>query len=196
MWLGASRCVVLLLWEEAAMVSTTYAARSRGSGPGGRLVRVQVGRSAMPPPWPRPTGGAPASTGALPGGGGAPPRGPPTIPGSGPAVEPSFGRSASSAIETLTPSRTSAAAALRVAGVIRLTVPAWSSAPHFPQLESSVIHRSTSSLVRSRGYFPPWETACRATAAQPAAVNTALRVIGCILKSSFRGFVIVIAAGM
>jgi len=113
------------------MVSTTYAATSRGSGPGGRLVRVQVARFAALPPCSR-AAGVPAGT----------------MPGSGPAVDPSLGRSASSDIETLTPSRTSAAAALRLAGVIRLMVPAWSSFPHFPLLESSVIHRSTSSLVR------------------------------------------------
>src|SRR5262249_51472897 len=35
----------------------------------------------------------------------------------------------------------------------RLSVPAWSSLPHLPQLESSVIQRSTSALVKLRGYF-------------------------------------------
>src|SRR5881397_1974937 len=108
------------------MVSTTYAACGLGSGPGGRDVIVQVVR-------PGPRAGA--------------------VPGGGPLVGPSLGRSASSEHETLTPSRTSPAAALRLAAVIRLTVPAWSSFPHLPQLESSVIQRSTSSLVRSRGYF-------------------------------------------
>src|ERR1035438_3501526 len=117
------------------MVSTTYAAKGRGSGPGGRLVRVHVVRLAGAPPNPRAAVGAPP------------------MPGSGPPVEPSFGRSASSAMETLTPSRTSAAAALRFPGVIRLMVPAWSALPHLPQLESSVIHRSTSTLVRFLGYL-------------------------------------------
>src|ERR1017187_917793 len=90
MWLGASRWVVLLPWYETEIVSTTYAVTSRGSGPGGGLARVQVVRLAPPAP---------------------------VAPGTGPLVGPSFGRSASSDIDTLTPSRTSAAAALRFAGV-------------------------------------------------------------------------------
>ena len=36
---------------------------------------------------------------------------------------------------TLTPSRTRPAAAIRLAGVIRLIVPSWSEDPHRPQLD-------------------------------------------------------------
>src|ERR1017187_3510586 len=119
MWLGASRCVVSLPWYDIAIVSTTYAARSRGSGPGGLLVRVHVVRLKEPPPA-RAAGGALPAAGVLP-----TPRGAaPVMLGSGPPVGPSFGKSASSDRETAIPSRTSAAAALRLAGVIRLTVPA------------------------------------------------------------------------
>src|SRR5579862_5083942 len=51
------------------------------------------------------------------------------------------------AMETETPSLTSAAACLRLAGVMRLTAPIWSSFPQRPQLESSVIHWSTMAAV-------------------------------------------------
>src|SRR5579862_9155461 len=51
------------------------------------------------------------------------------------------------AMETETPSLTSAAACLRLAGVMRLTAPIWSSLPQRPQLESSVIHWSTMAAV-------------------------------------------------
>src|SRR5271166_1870824 len=51
------------------------------------------------------------------------------------------------ASEMATPSLTIPAASLRLAGVIRLRVPSWSSFPHRPQLESSVINLSTSSFV-------------------------------------------------
>src|ERR1017187_2116585 len=142
-------------------MSTTYAAISRGPGPGGRLVSVHVVRLPPPPPCPRAAGGAP-------------PR-----PAPAPPVEPSFGRSASSDIETLTPSRTSAAAALRFVGVIRLMVPAWSSFPHLPQLESSFIHWSTSSFVRLRGYFSAAATPWPDTAAPPTVASRVLLVIGC-----------------
>src|SRR5579863_10339851 len=50
-------------------------------------------------------------------------------------------------METETPSLTSAAACLRLAGVIRLTAPIWSSLPQRPQFESSVIHWSTMAAV-------------------------------------------------
>src|ERR1017187_8256352 len=143
-------------------MSTTYAAISRGSGPGGRLVNVHVVRLPPPPPGPRAAGGAPPT------------------PGSGPPVEPSFGRSASSDIETLTPSRTRAAAALRLVGVIRLMVPAWSFFPHLPQLESSFIHWFKSSFVRLRGYFPVAATLWPdRAAAPPAAASRVLLVSGC-----------------
>src|SRR5271157_5832484 len=172
------------------MVSVTYAASGLGLGPGGLLASDHVGRSTNGPPRPpRPSGPRPPPCGLAPASGapaggvpwtacpGAPPRGPP--PPSGTPVEPSFGRSASRDAETDTPSFTSAAAALRLAGVMRFMVPAWSSLPHFPQLESSVIQRSTSSFVRFRGYFsvggcplgPAPAAAMPALVSRPALMN-------------------------
>src|SRR5512145_493666 len=60
-----------------------------------------------------------------------------------------FSVSAFEASDTATPSFTSAAACARFAGVIRLSVPSSSSLPQRPQLESSVCHRSYSTLVTS-----------------------------------------------
>src|SRR5215831_10675769 len=51
--------------------------------------------------------------------------------------------------ETEIPSFTNAAACLRLAGVIRLSVPSSSSFPHRPQLESSFCQRSYSAFVTS-----------------------------------------------
>ena len=48
-----------------------------------------------------------------------------------------FSFSTSRARETDTPERTSAIAALRLAGGTRLSAPSWSSAPQRPQFESS-----------------------------------------------------------
>src|SRR5207248_2429492 len=103
-----------------------------GSGLRGVGVRLQVVRE--PPRVPRP----------------CPPG---VIDGSGPPVGPSVGKSASSAREMLTPSRTRAAAALRLAGVIRLVVPAAAASPHLPQLDNSSIIRSTAALLMFLGYF-------------------------------------------
>ena len=50
--------------------------------------------------------------------------------------------------ETLTPLRTSAAAAWRFSGVIRLNVPTWSSAPQRPQFETSSKKASNSAALR------------------------------------------------
>src|SRR5678816_431312 len=58
-----------------------------------------------------------------------------------------FSVAAFDASETATPSFTSAAACGRFAGVIKLSVPSSSSLPQRPQLESSVCHRSYSTLV-------------------------------------------------
>src|SRR6185369_7860050 len=49
--------------------------------------------------------------------------------------------------ETVMPCLASVAACFTLAGVIRLTVPRWSSLPQRPQLESWVIQRSKSALV-------------------------------------------------
>src|SRR4051812_2513411 len=53
----------------------------------------------------------------------------------------------SPASETLTPSFTRAAACLRLAGVIRLLAPTWSSLPQRPQFESSVFQPSYWALL-------------------------------------------------
>src|SRR5678815_5363300 len=57
--------------------------------------------------------------------------------------------------DTGTPSLTSASAAFRLAGVIRLSVPSWSSAPQRPQLDNWVCHASyCASLTRGCGREP------------------------------------------
>src|SRR5678816_2798393 len=69
----------------------------------------------------------------------------------------SFGQGTSTALsvwafeasDTVTPSLTKAAAALRLPGVIRLSVPISSSFPHRPQFESSARQRSYSAWVTS-----------------------------------------------
>src|SRR4026208_509574 len=58
-----------------------------------------------------------------------------------------FSTSVSRASDTDTPSRTSAAACLRLAGVMRLSAPISSCVPQRPQLESSFIHPSMTVLV-------------------------------------------------
>src|SRR5436305_11180782 len=50
----------------------------------------------------------------------------------------------SHAHDTLIPSSTAAAARLLTSGVIRLSVPSWSSSPHRPQLERLSTHERTS----------------------------------------------------
>src|SRR5262245_48030592 len=57
--------------------------------------------------------------------------------------------------ETEMPSFTRAAACLRFADVIRLSVPISSSFPQRPQFESSVCHRSYSALVTNGCVFVP-----------------------------------------
>src|SRR5208283_521603 len=195
------------------MVSTTYAASGLESGPGGLLASDPVARATNGPPRPpRPSGPRPPPCGLAPATGGAPcpacpgpppgapPRGPPPMPPSGTPVEPSFGKSASSDADTEIPSFTSAAAALRFAGVIRLIVPAWSSWPHFPQLESSVIQRSTSSFVRLRGYFSVVGAAAPTAAklapvSSPALANQFRRVILGWIIGFLELTAIVVAAG-
>src|SRR5438094_5895678 len=59
--------------------------------------------------------------------------------------------------DTGTPSLTSASAARRLAGVIRLSVPSGSSRPQRPQFDNSVCQASyCASLTRGRDE-PPWE---------------------------------------
>src|SRR5215470_5361362 len=67
--------------------------------------------------------------------------------------------------ETGTPSFTSANAALRLAGVIRLSVPSSSSFPQRPQFDNSVCQASNCfSLTRGRD-DDPWEAASPTSAA-------------------------------
>src|SRR4030095_5640644 len=67
--------------------------------------------------------------------------------------------------DTGTPSFTSANAALRLAGVIRLSVPSSSSFPQRPQFDNSVCQASNcASLTRGRG-DDPWEVASPTNAA-------------------------------
>src|SRR5262245_14939805 len=89
-----------------------------------------------------------------------------------------FAVAAFDASETAKPSLTSAAAALRFAGVIRLSAPISSSLPQRPQLVSSVCHFSYWPAVTS-GWFgevcgvkPLWENA---TLALKAAAITSAR---------------------
>src|SRR5579883_2372533 len=83
--------------------------------------------------------------------------------------------------DTGTPSFTSANAALRLAGVIRLSVPSSSSFPQRPQFDNSVCHASNcASLTRGRD-GDPWEAASQTrvtaipseqTKIEPALENT------------------------
>src|SRR5262245_37108562 len=77
-----------------------------------------------------------------------------------------FSFSVSRASETETPSFTSDAACLRLAAVMRLMAPIWSCLPHRPQLESSVIQRSTMAAVTE---WPGWASAERPAAKIKAA---------------------------
>ena len=75
----------------------------------------------------------------------------------------------SSDSDTDTPSRTSAAAALRFSGVIRLSVPSSSFLPHRPQLEISLNHASNCARVTV------WGGAASAAANGPAGPATVRR---------------------
>src|SRR5437899_7858110 len=71
--------------------------------------------------------------------------------------------------ETETPSFTNAAASLRLAGVMSLSVPISSSFPQRPQFESSFCHRSYSAFVTSGCLAVPCARAGRHTTA-PATI--------------------------
>src|SRR5262249_42643664 len=85
----------------------------------------------------------------------------------------SFSALSFEAIEIEMPSFTSAAACLRLAGVMRLSVPSSSSFPHRPQLDNSVCHRSYSAFV-TRGCVA---VCCGQAAITPTTIKTAITVI-------------------
>src|SRR4029077_15450267 len=67
--------------------------------------------------------------------------------------------------DTGTPSFTSASAARRLAGVIRLSVPSQSSFPHRPQFDNSVFQPSYCASVTRGRDDDPWEAGSPASAA-------------------------------
>src|SRR5262245_28066746 len=67
--------------------------------------------------------------------------------------------------DTGTPSFTSANAALRLAGVIRLSVPSSSSFPQRPQFDNSVCQASNCASLTSGRDGDPWEAASTTSAA-------------------------------
>src|SRR6266699_764914 len=90
--------------------------------------------------------------------------------------------------DTGTPSFTSANAALRLAGVIRLSVPSSSSRPQRPQFDNSVCQASyCASLTRGRD-DPPWEATfwdSTATSAKAhATTETAARIVTALIMIS------------
>src|SRR5437016_2494240 len=92
--------------------------------------------------------------------------------------------------DTGTPSFTSANAALRLAGVIRLSVPSSSSFPQRPQFDNSVCQASNcASLTRGRDDVP-WEAASPANAAakprEQTRIETALENASALLMMSPR----------
>src|SRR6266568_8926600 len=100
--------------------------------------------------------------------------------------------------DTGTPSFTSANAALRLAGVIRLSVPSSSSFPQRPQFDSSVCQASNcASLTRGRD-DDPWEAAAPTSAAakprEQTRIETALENASALMMSPRRclcGFFVV-----
>src|SRR5215468_3435138 len=81
------------------------------------------------------------------------------------------------ASETETPSLTSEAACLRLAGVIRFTAPIWSCLPQRPQLDSSVIQLSTIAAVTE------WPDCASAAPARVIAITSVLD----LFMMAFRG---------
>src|SRR5918993_1538040 len=76
------------------------------------------------------------------------------------------------------PSVTSATAALRTAGVIRLKVPIWSSLPHRPQLEMFFIICTTSARVGFGGPGgAPWGCADIDRGADTATISVAASAV-------------------
>ena len=86
-----------------------------------------------------------------------------------------FTESVSRDSETETPSVTSLAAALRLAGVMRLTVPNWSSLPQRPQFERSFIICSKSAFEICAG-VGVWASAVRPEIRDQGGDNTELQI--------------------
>jgi len=99
-----------------------------------------------------------------------------------------FSVSASAASDTETPSRTSAVASRRFAGVIRLRVPIWSSLPQRPQFESSVFQRSYWAAVTVSGAAGALceKTPCPVYAAATTAAAAHCRFMRAVIASSAR----------
>ena len=89
----------------------------------------------------------------------------------------------SSAIDTETPSRTNAAAALLFAGVTRFSVPSSSSSPQRPQFEISCIQASNSARET---WVSPAASAFPAIAATPSSSAQAWRMARLAMVQSMR----------
>src|SRR5580692_6300444 len=92
--------------------------------------------------------------------------------------------------DTGTPSFTSANAALRLAGVMRLSVPSSSSFPQRPQFDNSVCHASNCLSLTSGRDDDPWEAASLTSAAampkEQTMVVTALENASALMMSPRR----------
>src|SRR5438105_2948452 len=93
--------------------------------------------------------------------------------------------------DTGTPSFTSANAALRLAGVIRLSVPSSSSFPQRPQFDNSVCQASNCASLTSGRDAVPWEAASPTSAAakprEQTRIETALENASALMMSPRRG---------
>src|SRR5215472_2937592 len=89
--------------------------------------------------------------------------------------------------DTVTPSFTRASAALRLAGVMRLSVPISSSSPQRPQLDNSFCQASNCAWLTGGRDGGPWEAASPAVAAVIASeqtrIETALESVGTLIMS-------------
>ena len=92
--------------------------------------------------------------------------------------------------DTGTPSFTSASAARRLAGVIRLSVPSSSSLPHRPQLDSDDCQVSNCASVTRGRSDDSWETPSPESAAAmpmvPTRIETALRIAALMMPPGVR----------
>src|SRR5215469_9502526 len=92
--------------------------------------------------------------------------------------------------DTGSPSFTSANAALRLAGVIRLSVPSSSSFPQRPQFDNSVCQASNCVSLTRGGDHDPWEAASRTSAVamprEQTKIETALENTSALIISPRR----------